>query len=353
MILISLYDFESVRYNLQSVNFSILKAYVPIFRLKDCFSKPIDMVPGDNSEKELSSLNIVYPLIYDAPVFWLAIIAFFVSFIFLCGITLFKFRNIIFKSMFTSIYSFFDVEYDEGNTSQDCVALIKRKYDVYIPENTYSNPFFYTIHILGFLFLFFCLCYIYTPISKRGSDNTLFPSSVNFLFGFFHFDAMINSNLNISNITRSYLPKGRYWIDTRQDPIYPLVHGDIDAFCAYNNDDPKCLNRTTIKDDKQSNQIDENDVPNVAFLIYESFNPFSHLIDNDFLDEHSLLGPSNSKYYVTDTPYYSKDIMPNLHRYASEGITFSGLASFGLPTLSGLHSIFTGLFPSKKLYEYC
>ena len=159
MILISLYDFESVRYNLQSVNFSILKAYVPIFRLKDCFSKPIDMVPGDNSEKEVSSLNTVYPLVYDAPVFWLLIIGFFVLFLYFCGLTLFKFRNIIFKSMFTNISSLFDVQYDECKKSYDCVALIKRKYEVYIPENTYSNPFFYTIHILGFLFLFFCLCY--------------------------------------------------------------------------------------------------------------------------------------------------------------------------------------------------
>ena len=39
--------------------------------------------------------------------------------------------------------------------------------------------------------------------------------------------------------------------------------------------------------------------------------------------------------------------MPNLAKYAKEGVVFSGLAAHGLPTLSGMHSLFTGVLPSQ------
>jgi hypothetical protein len=43
-------------------------------------------------------------------------------------------------------------------------------------------------------------------------------------------------------------------------------------------------------------------MPSVVFLIHESMNPLTYLIDHEFIDEHTALSGSDLRRFVTDTP---------------------------------------------------
>lgn len=235
-----------------------------------------------------------------------------------------------------------------NDISCDYSSLINRKFKKEGDQEIDLNSnYFKIMHILSFLYILVFICYLITPIQQRITNLTSFTTFFNFIFSFSHYEKKLNNDVSIVNVTRSFLPKGRYWLDNRDDPIYPLVHGDINAFCAYNKNEPICQNKTQEKSIKVNSKIKK--MPNIYFMIIESFNPFSYLINDDFIDEHSVLHPTDKRYYVTDTPYYNAKILPNLAKYAKEGIVFSGLASQGLPTLSGMHSLFTGVPPSQSI----
>jgi arylsulfatase A-like enzyme len=85
----------------------------------------------------------------------------------------------------------------------------------------------------------------------------------------------------------------------------------------------------------------------VVLLVYESMNPSTYLIDGEFLDEQARSKPDDPTFVVTDTPFYDRHLMPSLRSLAEGGITFSGMASLGLPTFSAFHSLLTGVTPSQ------
>ncbi|OHT15205.1 hypothetical protein TRFO_14400 [Tritrichomonas foetus] len=354
-VLLSIYDFENARYNMTSLTLSTLKAYVQVFGFQNIFSPPLDTIQSEKGS-DFNALDSITPVIADASQFWAFLFGFFLLFFVFCASLLIKFRKLVYLSGDPNLFMSFIETFEQNAKDYDCSFLINKKYNMYHLDDDFDNPFFKTIHILAAAYLTLIVAYFHVPTRHILSEFTCFPTTFNLMMSITHHDQRIDPNIDILNITRRYLPKGRYWIDNRNDTIYPLVHGDLKAFCAYNNDDPKCANitfnqntilgDTHVKQSSEGEKEPEYSLPNIAFLIYESLNPFSYLIDDDFLDEQSLLNSADKKFYITDTPYYSRKVLPNLHKFASSGITFSGLASQGLPTLSGWHSLMTGISPS-------
>ncbi|OHT02673.1 hypothetical protein TRFO_30171 [Tritrichomonas foetus] len=352
----SVYDFENTRHNMQSIMYSTLKAYIASVG-GNKFTAPLHMVSGEPGQSD-SFMNIVYTTILDAPLFWGIFIIFMFAYFIFCIILLFKFKEVFFAACKSKIKDYM-YESDENDDSNDsygsnesknmkygCYNFKKRSAYMWVPANEYNNFLFNIYHCLGIFYLIFTICYLLIPMRAKLANMTLFPYSFNLVVSMTHFEKELYSSVKpkMKEIIRSYLPKGRYWIDNRNDPIYPMVHGDIKAFCSYNSQDPRCtnvINQTSLP------QINNIKPPNIAFLVYESMNPLSYLINDSFIDEHIELSPQDSKYYLTDTPYYSSTVMPHLAEYAKEGITFSGMSSFGLPTFSGWHALFTGLVPSQ------
>lgn len=330
---IALYDYQNGNFNSQNVLFSTLKAYLPIFKFPVHFSFPSDFIPRNN-DKSLSFITDIIFAILDDPIFWSLLIIFFILFFSYCIYLIINYKF----EICSSVYSL------DSQNDLSCDYLIDPKSES--NDNfDFNGNYFKIFHILGFLYLTFALCYSITPIRQRIVDISSFTTNFNILYSMSHYEKKLNPNIDLLNVSRRYLPKDRYWLDNRKDPIYPLVHGDINAFCAYNPTDSKCQNKTYKKDIKNKSKI--SILPNVYFMIIESFNPFSYLINDDFLDEQSTVTSADKKYYITDTPYYNDKILPNLAKYTKDGIVFSGMASQGLPTLSGLHSLLTGVPPSQ------
>lgn len=96
---------------------------------------------------------------------------------------------------------------------------------------------------------------------------------------------------------------------------------------------------------KKDEFLTPEEMPNVILMLYESFNPFSYLINPDFLQEH-VKNPHSLK---SELPFYNEKIMPFLTKFSKEEmITFSGMQTLGLPSFSGLHSILTQEPPSQS-----
>lgn len=340
LFILVLYDYQNGNFNLQNVLFSTLKAYVPIFSTKPDFSFPLDMIPRNNYNS-LSFLKDVRFAIVDEPAFWSLFITFLLLFFAYCIYLITKFKLEICLSVKAE---------EETQNDLTCAYshLIDKKFKIDVTETiNFDSKYFKGIHIFGLLYITISLCYYFTPVRQRIVDLSSFTTIFNIIFSMTHYEKRLNEKINLLNITRRYLPKGRYWLDNRNDPIYPLVHGDITAFCAYNPNDKKC--KKNIEKVEKTIEKNNEKMPNVYFMIIESFNPFSYLINDDFLDEQSGLTADDKKFYVTDTPYYNEKVLPNLARYSKEGIVFSGLASHGLPTLSGMHALLTGVPPSQTI----
>lgn len=334
---IHLYDYQNCNINEQEVLFSTMKAYLPIFTPHPKFSFPLDLVPRNNYNS-LSFITDVFFAIVDEPIFWVVFLSFFTLFFVYCIYIIVKFKSEICFSLQP------DDDLEKKEISCAYTSLIEPKFHIDVSDFfNFDTKYFKIFHIFGLIYLLISVSYSLTPVAQRIVDFTKFTSAFNIFYSFSHYEKKLNKKVDLLNISRRYLPKGRYWLDTRDDPIYPLVHGDISAFCAYNNEDPKCQKREI----KETKQVKVKEMPNIYFLIIESFNPFSYLINDDFIDEQSILNSSDERFYVTDTPYYNEKVLPNLAKYAKEGIVFSGLAAHGLPTLSGMHSLFTGVPPSQ------
>lgn len=72
--------------------------------------------------------------------------------------------------------------------------------------------------------------------------------------------------------------------------------------------------------------------PDVLFLIFESFSPLPRYVDPDVIE--------SSDGIIRHSPYNSL-YLPNLNALASKGFTALGVASAGLPTIFGWHSLMT------------
>ncbi|OHT09602.1 hypothetical protein TRFO_21495 [Tritrichomonas foetus] len=218
------------------------------------------------------------------------------------------------------------------------------------PEIEFNNFAFKIFHVLASLHIIFVICYIFSPNDKRFLNLSSLPNNFIFPYALLHLERHISKQTkkNIPQITRTYLPKGRYWIDNRENPIYPLVHGDLAAYCAYNSHDEHNNSKNDPMCEVIPKQKPITKAPNVAFVIYESFNPFTYLIDDEFIDEHVEIDSKDPRKILTSTPYYSRNIMSHFREYSKQGITFSGMSSSGLPTISGWHSMMTGVPPSQS-----
>ena len=232
LFILELYDYQNRNFNMQFVLFSTLKTYLPVFRPRPYFSFPLDLIPR-NQYNSLSFLADICFAIIDEPIFWLFFFSFFIPFFICCIYILVKFKLEI----------FFPSKESKCNTDISCDyhLLIHRKLN---KESLNSINFncncFKIIHILGLLYITTTVCYAITPVRQRMVNFDSFTTLFNIIFSMTHYEKKLNENIDLLNISRRFLPKDRYWLDNRDDPIYPLVHGDINAYCAYNKKDKKC-----------------------------------------------------------------------------------------------------------------
>ena len=221
-------------------------------------------------------------------------------------------------------------------------------YTTSTPTETKNNYLLITLHLLALFHIVFFMILYFTTFDLKSSliSQTTYLQSC--LLCLSHFEKHITSYTkdNFLNFTRDYLPPGRYWLDTNPEPIYPEVHGDKEAFCAYNPYESICEGYSPPK---QTPLVKE--LPNVLFLVYESFNPGYYLINDDFITEHASLNESDPLRYITDTLYYSPTVLNKIHKFGKYGVTFSGMSSLGIPSASGWHSLTTGLSVSQSFYN--
>ncbi|EAY15559.1 hypothetical protein TVAG_495780 [Trichomonas vaginalis G3] len=161
-----------------------------------------------------------------------------------------------------------------------------------------------------------------------------------------HRERRVPPGILLSSNSRSYLPKGRYWLDERHNPVYPAVHGGINAFCAYNSNSNLCKNHTNTKP-KPAKQL-----PNVVFLLLDSLSPSYNLLSKNFIQEHVNTSEKDIRKIISNQSYFNPSIFPNFAKYEKIGITFSGVSSLGGSPESGWHSLMTGIYPSQTISNY-
>lgn len=187
--------------------------------------------------------------------------------------------------------------------------------------------------------------------------------------------------------------EGQMYLDTRDVPIYPLMHGELEDFCYLNSSDEKCQDvdlleknkkrhlktslrhsstktsedtvfefrdntrntETNAEDNNGNNEEDPLSYPgdeteyDVFVLIIESFSPTSMFVDDE-MKQIFQSNPENVfyKFENIDNPgikgptgYYNKDLLPNLHNLSGSGsfAVFPGLSSMSLPTINGWFSL--------------
>lgn len=333
-----LYDFEYTRINMQIVLPSIFTTYVGRFGSDTClWSNPVWTIP--NSEIKIATTNdLISESIKDQPAFWISSIFFIFIWIIMQVILIILYRKLIYSSAYFKS-NFFKIE-------KLSISNVELQEILYKPFHPYKNFPFVITHILAglhiiLLFLTFCI-----PSDDKITRYSFLPYLESIFLAFSHFEKSLklSTQKNLTNIVRSaYLPPGRRWIDIRKNSVYPAVHGDMNAFCAYNSGHPDCLNFKS--NFSQKPLIKE--MPNVVFILYESLTPSYDIITREFIKEQAHLTENDSRRIITDTPYYNEEFMGNLRRYQKYAITFSGLASLGIPTASGFNGLTTGLLPSQ------
>ena len=307
---------------------------------------PLSNIPSSDMKKDAAS-NIVSDSIADKPYFWIPTGIFVILWLLFQFFLFFKYLDLIISSTYFEIniklgkfrlfWKFPSRYYDD--------PIIKNM--VWKPDDPFDNYPFKATHILALLH---CLFMVDTFLIKSNFKLCLFsilPYFESIILAFLHYETSLprSTRKNLTNIVRdSYLPPGRRWLDNRPNPVYPAVHGDMNAFCAYNNDHPDCkdfhLNLTR-------NKPMVKELPNVVLITYESFTPSYDLITEEFVYEQAHIDENDPRMIITDTPYYNTKISPNLHRYQKDSITFSGMSSLGIPTASGFHGLLTGFLPSQ------
>ncbi|CAL5972310.1 Sulfatase [Hexamita inflata] len=128
--------------------------------------------------------------------------------------------------------------------------------------------------------------------------------------------------------TKYVLPEGEEWLDQRQVPVYPLVHGPKAFADAYNK-------KIATKIEKP----EAEKLPNVVVLLWESFTPAPKYVTDEVL--------LNEKPIMNGQPY-RREYLPKLAELAESGHAFMGVRSNGIPTINGWHGLITGEISSFK-----
>lgn len=333
----TLYDFENTRHNMQMVLPSTYVAYLGRFGMEQkVFHEFWSNIKGAVAHSNSVS-NIIKTTILDSPQFWILIIVVMIIF-FLFGLYLiYSNWNEIFESIFPNQHA------DLQENSSSFFISIDNELKTY--KINFFNIFLVFIHFLAFVDLIVNLSIKNSNEDFKARYFSILPYFSSLQLALTHFEKKPSKQTleKVNQITRNFLPPGRYWIDTRDNPIYPEVHGDFESFCAYNPTSNECKKKEK-KEIKKEEILKPEELPNVLLLLYESFNPATYLINKAFLEEHV----KNPNMLKTDTPFYNEEIMPFLHKFAKEEmITFSGMQTLGLPSFSGLHSILTQEPPSQ------
>lgn len=399
----TLYDFENTRHNMQMVLPSTYVAYLGRFGMEQkVFHEFWSNIKGTKAHSNSAS-NIVKTSVLDSPQFFILMFIVLVFFIIICIIlVIFNWKQIL-DSVFTRKY-LEKIGRSTPHISSNQNFFFSGNASLKNPE--FFNIFFILIHFLAFVDIIIESIVLLSAEDFKARYFSILPYSSNLILALTHFETRPSKQTkeNIVNLSRNFLPPGRLWLDTREEPIYPEVHADLEAFCAYNpqsnkcnekgpklthllsteegskeekgkssetkdNDDtnaneskekdnanpdtekvPEHIRRDSIRKRKKRISSESNDIlkpeelPNVLLLLYESFNPSTYLISKDFLEEH-VKNPNTLK---TDTPFYNEEVMPFLHKFSKEEmVTFSGMQTLGLPSFSGLHSILTQEPPSQ------
>ena len=332
---LALYDFEYARINMMMILPSIFTAYAGrMGRRATMWTDPV-LFAGARPVTGSSALNVVIGTILDMPVLWTSIILFVGSWIGLSVFLVYKFRRVIAASM-----SFKMGKYSVklNRTSGDEERLVWK------PAHPYKNVPFILSHVLACLSVILLFSALFSRSNFKLALFSQLPYFEALLLAFTHFEKF-TPDIPYSDFiktVRHYLPPGRRWLDTRPTPVYPAVHGDMEAFCAYNPTEDEC--KGFVAPEKKP----LTKMPNVVFIAYESLTPSFNLISKEFIKEHTDVGPGDKRAMVTDTLYFSEEVMPNMRRYQKDAVTFSGTASLGIPTASGLVGLFTGIPPAQS-----
>ena len=177
--------------------------------------------------------------------------------------------------------------------------------------------------------------------------------------------------------------ENRRYLDTRANPYFPLMHGDLEDFCRINSSESECVDGNQLENaktrylpnstkhykpeeifsEKKTNKKEEDGKEDpllvngddtefdIVMLIVESFSPSSAFVDDD-IEQIFQSDPNNLiyKFENADDPnrqgptgYYNKDVLPNLHELSGSGsfVVFPGVSSMSLPTINGWFSLVT------------
>ncbi|CAL6060091.1 Sulfatase [Hexamita inflata] len=127
------------------------------------------------------------------------------------------------------------------------------------------------------------------------------------------------------------LKSGYDWIDQRTTPEFPMVYAPKKTVCSYNPELSYCAG---LPNDPVVTPT--ADLPNIVVVIIESFTPGPTMIQDNVVESQAK---------IVDGPLYKSNYLPKLRELSESGVAFSSLASSGLPTLLGWHSLVTGEIP--------
>ena len=215
-------------------------------------------------------------------------------------------------------------------------------------NKTKCNKILIALHILSVIYIGTILYVLNSKLNMKSIYYSKLSCIQSAVLSFSHFDKQLTQEVsdNLVNYVREYLPPGRRWLDAREKPVFPAVHSDMETFCAYNKNHSDCANY------KPSPKVPlVKQLPNVLFIVYESFTPGTYLIDDEFIIEHASREENDTLRYVTNTKYYNSWIMKHFNKIQDYAVTFSGMSSLGIPTASGFHSLMTGMYPSQSFYN--
>lgn len=331
----SLYDFEFARINMQLVLPSLFTTYVGrLGGSAKLFVPPLYDIPSAETNTVVAK-SIVMDTINDSPKFWIPTILILTIWVVVQLAMVWIFRKNIAASMNFKIGKIYICcQKDIYNGKKIC----------WEPEDEYKNWPFILSHVLAALHVLLLFSTLVIPSDYKMTYYSKLPYIDSALLSFTHFEKSLSreTRKNLLNLTRSYLPPGRRWLDNRKDPVYPAVHAGMEAYCAYNKNDKDCANFKPV------HKKPVTELPNVIFLFYESLTPSHYMLTDEFIKEHASVGENDPKRLVTDTPYFNDVYAKNLAKYAKYSIMFSGMSSLGIPTSSGWHGLVTGLPPSQS-----
>jgi arylsulfatase A-like enzyme len=314
------YDYENVRHNLQHNYLSDVKTFISD---PHTFSEPLTKIQGIQKPSE-AVFGIFSSTLQDSPILWLGVFGYLAVFCIFCLYLLWRNRKGFIRSL------------RPGRGSRDYVRLdalsaTDPTSDVYTEQVIKVFTFGAAVYALFVIWLIFGF----------QLDKIKLVSMLTYLDTSIMAAAQFERNLprrylaRVPMVARSFLPKGRLWLDQRASPVFPEVHAGPRAYCAYHG-----CNASHTPDPAA---IPLSEMPNIVLLIIESLNPSTYLISDEFIDETAA-----SRTYISDTPFYHAKTAPHFRKLALDGVTFAGMNSLGLPTFSGWHGLMTGLTPSQN-----